>query len=387
MRFIHLSDLHLGKRVNEFSMIEDQHYILTEILNIIENQKIQGESPDGVIIAGDIYDKAVPSAEAVKLFDDFLVRLNKKSIPVFIISGNHDSAERIAFASRLMSNSQVYVSPVYNGKIEPVVIEDQYGTVNIYLLPFIKPAHVRVAFPEDEEALKIQSYTEGIAFVIDKMKIDSAKRNILVTHQFITGSKRCESEEITIGGSDNVNAAVLEVFDYVALGHLHGAQNAWGERVRYCGSPLKYSFSETKQEKSVTVVELREKGDLKVSVIPLVPLRDMIEIKGTYDEIISSQFTEEIDTKSFFHITLTDEEDVPNALGNLRVVYPNLMKLDYDNSRTRASGAITPEENAENISPVELFRDFYEKQNGRELSEEQKGYLKEIIEQIWRGQE
>ena len=403
MRLIHISDLHIGKRVNEFSMLEDQQYILTEIINIIEKERASDRSTDGIIIAGDVYDKSVPSAEAVSLFDDFLVKLSEKNIPVFIISGNHDSAERVAFASRLMSRSGVYVSPVYDGKITPVTLADEHGETDIWLLPFIKPGHVRAALADDPAANDIQSYTDAMAAAIQQMDIDPSKRNVLVTHQFVTGSTRCESEEISIGGSDNVDAAVFEVFDYVALGHLHGPQNAYGPRVRYCGSPLKYSFSEAKHKKSVTIVELGAKdsgaiesdgsagevkgyADINIETVELVPLRDMIEIKGTYDQVISPEFYSQYDTKAYFHITLTDEEDVPNALGNLRVIYPNLMKLDYDNSRTRAVAELVPGADAESISPLELFGEFYEKQNGRELSEIQTDYLADIIEQIWRGE-
>ena len=397
MRLIHLSDLHLGKRVNEFSMIPDQQLILKKIINILDEMQSQDRSADAVIIAGDVYDKSVPSAEAVALFDDFLVRLNARNLPVFIISGNHDSAERIAFASRLMSSSQVYVSPVYNGDVNPVTLQDQHGEVDVWLLPFIKPAHVRAAFANDPAATEIQSYTDAVAFAVSKMDVDTSKRNVIVTHQFVTGSKRCESEEISIGGSDNVDASVFEVFDYVALGHLHGPQNAYGERVRYCGSPLKYSFSEANHKKSVTVVDLGAKvggaigesaayADMEISIMELIPARDMIEIKGAYNLMISHDFYGKYDTQAYFHVTLTDEEDVPNALGNLRVIYPNLMKLDYDNSRTRTEAELVPGADAENISPLELFGEFYEKQNGRELSETQTDYLVEIIEKIWRGE-
>ena len=235
MRFIHLSDLHIGKRVNEFPMLEDQEFILTKILNIIDEQK-----PDGVIIAGDVYDKSVPSAEAVELFDDFLVRLSKRDMKVFVISGNHDSAERIAFGGRLMDKSGIYMSPVYNGKIEPVALSDEFGDVNIYMLPFVKPSNVRRFFPESE----ITSYTDAVKVAIDSMNIDTAKRNILITHQFVTGATRTESEDVSVGGTDNVDVSVFDSFDYVALGHIHRSQKCGSEYIRYSGTPLKYSFSE-----------------------------------------------------------------------------------------------------------------------------------------------
>ena len=265
MRLVHLSDLHIGKRVHEYSMIEDQRYILTKIINIIDDINAQG-----VIIAGDIYDKPVPSAEAVQLFDDFLYRLSKRNLQVFIISGNHDSAERIAFASRLIEQSGVHLSPVYSGKVTPVTLTDEHGEINIYMLPFIKPQHVRKYFETEE----ISSYTDAIRIAVESMNIDTSKRNILVTHQFVTGSERCDSEEISVGGSDNVDSSVFSGFDYVALGHIHSPQNCKSEKIRYCGTPLKYSFSEKNHKKSVTVLDLYEKGNMEISTIPLEPLRD-----------------------------------------------------------------------------------------------------------------
>ena len=230
MKIMHLSDLHLGKRVNEFSMLEDQEYILTKIINIIDEQE-----PQVVIIAGDVYDKSVPSAEAVELFDDFLVRLSKRNLKVFVISGNHDSAERIAFGGRLMDKSGIYMSPVYNGKVEPITLADDYGEVNFYMLPFVKPSNVRRFYPEYE----IGSYTDAIKAAIDTMNMDANKRNVLITHQFVTGALRSESEEISVGGTDNVDANVFEDFDYVALGHIHRAQKCGSEFIRYSGTPLK----------------------------------------------------------------------------------------------------------------------------------------------------
>ena len=240
MKFIHLSDLHLGKRVNEFSMLEDQQYILTEILHIIDTEK-----PDGVLIAGDVYDKSVPSAEAVALLDDFLVRMSKRSLRIFLISGNHDSPERMAFGGRLMESSGVYLAPVYDGKVTPITLIDEYGPVKVYLLPFVKPAHVRRCFPEQE----ISTYTDALCVAIEAMNVDPVERNVLVTHQFVTGATRCDSEELSVGGTDNVDVSVFESFDYVALGHIHGPQQVSRETVRYCGTPLKYSFSEAGHEK------------------------------------------------------------------------------------------------------------------------------------------
>ena len=375
MKFLHLSDLHLGKRLNEFSMLADQAYILRQILAIVDEQK-----PDGVLIAGDIYDKTVPPAEAVTLFDDFLVELVRRRTAVFAISGNHDSPERIAFAARLVKGSGVYLSPVYDGTVERVTLEDPWGPVDVFLLPFLKPIHVRRCFPDE----MVESYTDAVGLAIAHMDIEPSHRSVLVTHQFVTGAERCESEEISVGGSDSVDASVFEPFDYVALGHLHGPQNVGCETVRYCGTPLKYSFSETRQEKSVTVVELGEKGKCHVSTIPLKPRRDMVELRGSYDRLAAADFYRGLDREAYYHLILTDEEDVPEAVGKLRVIYPNLMKLSYDNSRTRrADGGAVYEREERALSPMELFADFFRKQNGHDLSEEQRDYLAETVEQVW----
>ena len=374
MKFIHLSDLHLGKRVNEFSMLEEQDAILNQILGIIDT-----EAPDGVLIAGDIYDKSVPSAEAVQLFDSFLCELAKRHLQVFVISGNHDSPERIAFGSRIMDASGIHLSPVYNGTVEPITLTDEHGAVNVYMLPFIKPGHVR-RFYEDEE---IVSYTDAMRVAISAMDINTSERNILVTHQFVTGATTCESEEISVGGTDNVDASVFADFDYVALGHIHGAQNCGSERVRYCGTPLKYSFSEAKHQKSVTVVELGEKDILSVRSVDLTPVHDMSEIKGTFAELTDPiYYTDNPIAENYLRITLTDEEDIPDAVGRLRRIYRNLMRLDYDNKRTRANNVITGAVETETKSAYELFAEFFEQQNNAPMSDEQSAYMKNLIETI-----
>lgn len=376
MRLIHLSDLHIGKRVNEFSMLEDQEYILMKIINIIDEEK-----PNGVIIAGDVYDKSVPSAESMQLFDDFLTQLAERTISVFVISGNHDSAERIAFGGKLMNRSRVYMSPVFNGRITPIQIEDEYGIVNIYMLPFLKPAYVRKHYPESE----IESHNDAVKTVINNMEVDTSKRNVLVCHQFVTGAVCCESEELSVGGLDNVDASIFNDFDYVALGHIHGPQKILRETVRYSGTPLKYSFSEVNHKKSVTVVELTEKGDMGIRTIPLIPKRDMREIKGSYSDISAREHYVDTNTDDYMHITLTDEEDIPDAIGKLRSIYPNIMKLDYDNKRTRMSTVIGGSDQVERKSPIELFEEFYEKQNNQLMSDEQRKFSLELIERIWEG--
>ena len=375
MKLIHLSDLHLGKRVNEDSMLEDQEYILKKILGVIDEEK-----PDAVIIAGDVYDKSVPSAEAVSLFDDFLVSLSGRALKVFVISGNHDSAERIAFGSRIMDAGGIHLSPVYDGAVKPVTLRDGFGEVEIYMLPFLKPAHVRRFFPERE----IASYTDALRCAVEAMQIDTAKRNVLITHQFVTGASRTESEEVSVGGTDNVDAEVFADFDYVALGHLHAPQNCDSERIRYCGTPLKYSFSEAKDSKSVTVAELGEKGSLSVRTVPLIPRRDMVELKGTYMDLTYRPFYENTTwQEDYTHITLTDEEDIPDAIGKLRTVYRNLMKLSYDNARTRGNAAVTGAEAVERKTPFELFSEFYKLQNNRPMSGEQSAFMSDLIERTW----
>lgn len=374
MKLIHLSDLHLGKRVNEFSMLEDQAFILQEILRIIDE-----EQPQAVLLAGDIYDKSVPSGEAVQLFDGFLWELSSRKLQVFVISGNHDSPERLSFGGRLMEGSGIHLSPVYSGKVEPVVLEDAYGPVNVYLLPFLKPAHVRRYFPEEE----IGTYTEALGKAVEALEIHKEQRNVLVTHQFVTGASRSDSEEISVGGSDNVDASVFDDFDYVALGHIHGPQNIGSPRIRYCGTPLKYSFSEAGQQKSVTVAELKEKGTLEVAARPLTPLRDLREIRGSYLEVTAKRFYEGRNREDYLHITLTDEEDVPDGAAKLRVIYPNLMRLDYDNTRTRSRNLPEGAEEPAAKPPLELFEEFYERQNNQPMTEEQIRFSRELMETIW----
>ena len=372
MKLIHLSDLHLGKRVNDFPMLEDQAYILDRVLEIAGE-----EQPDAVLIAGDVYDKTVPSAEAVALLDDFLVKLADRSLPVLLISGNHDSPERLAFANRLMEGRGVYIAPVYHGEVSPVTLEDDRGPVDFWLLPFLKPAHIRRFFPEEG----VESFTDAMACAIRHMSLDPARRNVLVTHQFVTGAARCESEEVSVGGADNVDASVFAPFDYVALGHLHGPQNVGGERIRYCGTPLKYSFSEAGHQKSVTIVELGEKGSLEVRTVPLLPQRDMVELLGSFAQLKSPEFYGQVDRDAYVRVILTDENDIYDAMGQLRPVYPNLMALDYDNLRTR-SGAVVLEEADVKRDPLELFADFYQQQNHQPMSEEQRRYLTELLETI-----
>ena len=381
MRLIHLSDLHIGKRVNEFSMLEDQEYILKKILGIIDEEK-----PDGVIIAGDVYDKSVPGEEAVKLLDSFLTSLAKRKLQVYMISGNHDSAAKLAFASKLIDLSGIHISPVYDksrfagnerGKLAPLELGDSDGfTVKIHMLPFVKPATVRAVFPE--EAGEIGDYTDACRVAIEHMEIDESETNILVAHQFVTGAERSESEE-NVGGLDNVDVSVFEPFDYVALGHIHGPQKAGRETVRYCGTPLKYSLSEAKHTKSVTVIDIPENKKVDIRTVPLTPLHELREIKGTFDELMDKKTYEGETVDDYLYIVLTDEEDVPDALGKLRTVYPNIMKLRYDNTRTRTEQVIDDGVVLEGKSMIELFDELYEKQNNQPMNDEQRAIMLDVI--------
>lgn len=374
MKFLHLADLHLGKRVNGFSMLEDQAHILRQILAILDH-----EQPDGVLIAGDVYDKSVPSVEAVELLDGFLTELRARGIPVLLISGNHDSPERLAFGGRVMDSCGIHISPVYNGALAPVTLHDEFGPVHVWLLPFVKPAHVRRWFPDAD----IESYTDAVAEAVAHMDIDTAARNVLVTHQFVTGGTRSGSEELSVGGTDNVDSGVFAPFDYVALGHLHGAQHIGRETIRYAGSPLKYSFSEARQHKSVAVVTLGEKGDVQVRTVALTPLRELREIRGSYDELTARSFYEHTTYRSdYLHLILTDEQDVFDAMSRLRTIYPYLMTLDYDNARTRAAGGMSVPAETERRTPLELFEALYQRQNHQPMSEVQREYIAQLMEQI-----
>ena len=411
MKFLHISDLHIGKRVNEFSMIEDQKYILRQIKEIALEKQV-----DAVMIAGDIYDKPVPSAEAVQLFDKFLTELADCGKKVFAVSGNHDSAERIAFGAQLMSSREVFVSPVYDGTVKCVTCQDAYGELCIWLLPFIRPAAVRHAWrnmaeeagmenvirnmqtdsetmmedvggtkqdlTQEDDVETVETYQDALQYVVTHMPVDTSKRNILVAHQFVTGASRCESEEISVGGLDQIEAGVFDVFDYVALGHIHSPQHIGRETLRYCGTPLKYSFSEAEQQKSVVVMEIKEKGDVLIEKVPLKPLRNLRKIRGTYMELMSKDFYEGTDTGDYLQITLTDEEDVPDGMAKLRTVYPNLMQLVYDNSRTRQSRQVEVTERVEQKSEMELFEEFYEIQNNQPMSEDQQNFVKNLLEEL-----
>lgn len=378
---MHLADLHLGKRVNGFSMMEDQEYILNRILEIMEE-----EQPDGLLIAGDVYDKTIPPAEAVRLMDDFLTAVAAKHVPVFLISGNHDSAERVAFGHQLMQGSGIWISPVYDGTIRHHTLEDRWGEVNIYLIPFLRPSVVRSFFPDVE----IEDYTDALRTIIEDLQVDISRRNVVLAHQFVTAAgalpETCDSEQLSVGGLDRVDGSVFSPFDYTALGHLHGPQRVGSETIRYAGSPLKYSFSELHQKKSVTVAELRAKGETEIRQIPLQPRREMIELRGTFEEILEEARKKGEPQTDYYHMILTDETDVVDALSRLREYYPNIMLLDYDNRRTRSQKEVEQLDRVEERTPGELFAALYEQQNGQEMDSDRKEYLDGLIREIWEEQ-
>ena len=379
MKIMHLSDLHLGKKLNGFSMVEEQKYIHNQILQIAQREKVEA-----VIIAGDIFDKANPSASAVQLFDDFLTSWAELNLPIFLISGNHDSAKRISFGARLFKSNNVYISPVYSGKIVPISLQDIWGSINFYLLPFIKLATVRTFFPEEE----INSYNEAVKIALKDLKIDKSQRNILVAHQFVTGAKCCDSEEIIVGGVDNIDVDLFGDFDYVALGHIHTPQIVKKDTVRYCGTPLKYSFSEANQQKSVTIIDFKAKNQMEITLHELTPRRDLRKLKGTYSELTLKENYLNTNTDDYVAITLTDELEIPEAISKLRVIYPNIMQLDYDNARTRSNNQLKIDDADVNQKkmPLELFDEFYQLQNNQKLNQNQRQLLKQLIGDIWEGE-
>lgn len=372
MKFFHLGDLHLGKRVNGFPMLEDQKFILGEILEAADT-----EHPEAVVIAGDVYDKPVPPVEAVRLLDWFLSRLSSRGIEVLMVSGNHDSPERLGFLSGMVGMSGIHIGTVYREDCS-FTISGEDGDTVFYMLPFVKPAQMKRLYPEDG----IETYTDAVSAATSRMDLDPDKTNILVAHQCAVGGEGCDSEEISIGGSDNVGLQVFEGFDYVALGHLHRPQDIIPGKVRYAGTPLKYSFSEAGDRKSLTVVEVHGKS-IRTGTLPLRPLRDMAEISGDFDTLSSPEFYlgEGNRLRScYLHITLTDKGDVLDAVSRLRAIYPYLMKLDYGQISFAAGAAAPVMAQGKNMD--EMFLDFFVTQNGGPVDEEQAAYMEQLIRSV-----
>lgn len=377
MKILHLSDLHFGKRLNNFSLLEDQIYVNQQIFQLAKNQKI-----DAVIIAGDIFDKSIPSADAVQLFDEFLNFWAELNLPIFIISGNHDNAERLSFGLNIFSHNNIYISPVYNGEIKSITLKDNYGNINFYLLPFLKPSMVRPFFPDEE----IKSHTQALKIALKNLPLNKDERNILIAHQFVTGAVVSDSEEINVGGLDNIDAHIFDDFDYVALGHIHTPQAILRDTIRYCGSLLKYSFSEANQQKSATIIDITTKEQINITTFPIKPLHDMRKIKGSYAELTNRQNYINTNTNDYIFATLTDEEDIPDAISRLRSIYPNIMQLEYDNKRTRTNQIIDTSDINSLKTPIEFFNEFYQLQNNQSLNDAQMQIMQDLIDSIWEEQ-
>lgn len=372
MRFLHISDLHIGKKLIDKSLLDDQEFILKKIINIISKNKLEA-----AMIAGDIYDKSIPSSEAIELFDYFITKLAEKNIKVFMISGNHDSPERIGFGSYVFSKSNVFISPAYNGEIKMIPVEDEFGLINIYLLPFIKPSYVRDVYPDSS----IENYSDALKNVIDNLEVDKKKRNIIIAHQYVGNAQKDGSEETSIGGLEIVDEKLFKDFDYVALGHIHKKQNI-RKNIRYCGSPLQYAFSDKKEEKTVTIVDIGKKGSMIIKEIPLEPKRKLVELKGRFKELTSKKYISKQNLDDYYHITLTDEKDIVEGANKLRAIYPNLLKLDYENRRTNNKKIIKAVTEMESRTTIELFSDFFKLQNGTEMSKEQRNIMQGLIKEI-----
>lgn len=374
MKFIHLGDLHIGKSIGEFDLIEDQKYILDQILDIAEKNGI-----DAVLIAGDVYDKTIPSEAAVRLFDYFICRLAEKRIKTFIITGNHDSDERLNFGSSLFEARDIFISAKYEGKLFKKEVEDSDGKVNIYLMPFIKASQVRHFYPDEE----IENYDDAVRVVLDKSMINLEERNILVAHQFVAG----KSADPQLGGSESVSTQTVGLvekigadcftdFDYVALGHIHSPQSVGREEIRYAGSPLKYSLSEASNNKFATIVNLGKKGDVDIKLEPLYPMRDLRHLKGRMKQLLKEENI--IAPEDFIYVTLTDEETVGNAMGIFQQYYPNTIRIEYDNSHTRELQQTDITQITENKTFGEMISDFYQMVYGCEISEEELAFMNKI---------
>lgn len=372
MKIAHLADLHLGKTVNHFSMIEDQKYILNEIIEILKQEKI-----DVVILAGDIYDRTVPSAEATILLSDFLNALVQNGQEVIMIAGNHDSGDRLSFARDLLANMKIHICGMYEGNVPQVTLQDAYGPVHFYLLPFIRPIYVnRYIFDEKE---KCTTYRDAAEYALKGLPEQKEERNLLVAHQFIAGAEIDEdgSEECMAGGLDRIPPAVFWSFDYVALGHIHRGQTAGRETIRYAGTPLKYSFAEADHRKSIPILDWHTKEDLHIYTVPLHPLHDMRILKGSFQDVMQMA-----SSADYIKVILTDEKDVPDALYSLRSLFSNLMSLEYDNTRTRRNESVIPLEVEQKKDPFTLFAEFYQQRNGTEMDEEQKEILFSLLEEM-----
>ena len=368
MKLLHISDLHLGRRWNEYSLLDDQKYMLRQILSIIDSER-----PRAVLIAGDVFDKSMPAAEAVAVFDEFLVELAKRNQETFIISGNHDSPERIAYGGRLMASHGIHLSPVYAGAVQPITLDGQF---DFYLLPFVRPTTVRNFHPDAE----IESYSDAVRTAVQAMPVNPGHRRILIAHQYITGAAPSESEESFVGGTGNVDKDVFDGFDYVALGHIHRSQ--WiTPRMHYCGTPLMYSLKEINQPRTATIVDLEADGSVSHRTVPIPALHGVHSIAGKFDEIIHSSYADIQD--DYIHVTLTDETDIPNAFVQLHAIFRHFLDLTYDNKRTREERIIGTADTSK--TPMEMFEELYETQNNQSLNDAQRKIVADLIKELTEG--
>lgn len=379
MKFLHTSDLHIGKKLRETDFSEDQIHILNEIIEIADEIK-----PDGIFIAGDIYDRSVPTANAVNIFDDFLTRLEMLGVRTFIISGNHDSPDRLNYGKEIMGKNGIYIAGAFRGYMDRITLEDEYGSVNIYLLPFVKPSTVS-NYIQDTET---DTYEKAVRAVIEAAGVDETKRNILVAHQFITNQgmepEKSDSELLSVGGLDNIDVSVLNPFDYVALGHIHGPQKIGRDTVRYCGTPLKYSFSECRHKKSVTCIEIGKKNQITINTILLHPLRDMRIIKDSLANLMSLEKYTEKNLEDYIYAIITDEEDIYDPIGKLRTLYPNILLLERENARTKVNmdSRTSASGDVASRSPLDLFEEFFINQNNEGLNERQRKIISDLFTEI-----
>lgn len=378
MKFLHLGDLHLGKSLGDFDLIEDQRYILEQIQHIIKQ-----ESVDAVLIAGDVFDKSIPSEAAVNLLNDFLYDLKCLNVKTFMISGNHDSDDRLNYGSKLFETSDIFISAVYGGTLQKQVLKDAHGEICVYLLPFVKASQVRHYFPDS----KIESYDDAVRVILSHAEIDPKKRNLIVAHQYVTGHSGDPqlggSEGIgtqSVGNVEKIGSSCFDVFDYVALGHIHSPQRVGREEVRYSGSPLKYSLSEVNNEKSVPIITFGEKGDIQVDLIPLKPLRDMRHLRGRLRNLLDSKNV--MNVNDYIYATLTDENIIQNAMSIFQDTYPNTVKIDFDNSHTRQIEQVDITGIEDNKSFPELISDFYRMMYDCEISEEEMDVMIAVAQEV-----
>ncbi len=381
MKILHLSDLHIGKIVFEHSMLEDQKYILNKIIEIIKEEKVEL-----ILIAGDVYDRSVPPSDAVMVLNHFFKVLVKDlGLKVCVIAGNHDSKERLNFGKEIFADDGLHISSIYEGNIDKVELEDKYGKLNIYMLPYIKPVEVREYFDEDTD---LSSYNNAVKEIILKEDINEKERNIILSHQFVTAGnaepERSESETVYLGGTENVDVSCYDKFDYVALGHIHGPQKIGRDTARYAGTMLKYSFSEVNQNKALTIIDFKEKGNLQIQFVPLVPLRDMRVIKGPIEELLNEKYYSLTNCEDYIRAIITNEEQVYDAIGQIKRVYPNTLRLEVENSKMASNENVTMSDldDIKKKDEVELFNEFYKYQNNQELNEIQLDIMRNVVKEV-----